>query len=298
MRVTFNSQYRDAAEGIETATRRLIEFQRQVASNKRMGKISDDPEAASQAIGERAELAQIGQYTRAADSVASRLTVTDTVLSDVIEKLSSAQSLAQGVRGSEASPAQRDAAVQQLRGLRSALLDDMNTSFHGTYVFAGTDATTRPYTLAGNGSVNPYAGNNSSMQVDVGDDRAVAVAFDGEAITLGGEPQDMFASIDDLITAISAGDSDAITTGMATLERAFTRATAAQTRLGSDMQVIDSQKLRLQQMRLSGTERLSKLEDVNMAESISGMTQADAAYRAALGAANASTRPSLLDYLK
>ena len=43
---------------------------------------------------------------------------------------------------------------------------------------------------------------------------------------------------------------------------------------------------------------MSKLEDVNMAEAITEMTHADAAYRAALGAVGTVSRVSLLDYLK
>jgi flagellin-like hook-associated protein FlgL len=64
------------------------------------------------------------------------------------------------------------------------------------------------------------------------------------------------------------------------------------------MHEIDTQKLRLQQMRLSGTERLSKLEEANMAEAITNMTNAEAAYQAALGAVSTATRASLLDYLR
>jgi flagellin-like hook-associated protein FlgL len=51
-------------------------------------------------------------------------------------------------------------------------------------------------------------------------------------------------------------------------------------------------------MKLSSTERLAKLESANMAEAITNMAHADAAYQAALGAVSSATRVSLLDYLK
>jgi flagellin-like hook-associated protein FlgL len=49
---------------------------------------------------------------------------------------------------------------------------------------------------------------------------------------------------------------------------------------------------------VSRSKRLSALEDTNMAEAITGMAQADVAYRAALGAVNTVTRMSLMDYLR
>jgi flagellar hook-associated protein 3 FlgL len=97
---------------------------------------------------------------------------------------------------------------------------------------------------------------------------------------------------------VTAGDNDAIGTGIAGLQRVFDRATTAQTSVGNNMQAIDAEKVRLQQMAQSGSERLSKLEDLNMASAITEMQQADAAYRAALGAVGTVSKVSLLDYLR
>jgi flagellin-like hook-associated protein FlgL len=44
--------------------------------------------------------------------------------------------------------------------------------------------------------------------------------------------------------------------------------------------------------------RISKLENADLASAITGMTQADAAYRASLGATSRMTQLSLMDYLK
>ena len=298
MRLTFNSLHRDSAAAIETASERLLDAQRQVSSGRRLGKISDDPTAAATSISERGHLAQVDQYTRTADSVGSRLTVVDTVLSDVVSKLTAARTVATAARNSTATASQRSALAQELGGIRDALLDDMNTTMHGRYLFAGASVTTRPYSATSPATVPSYAGSSSEVQVEVGNDRAVTIAFDGADITQGTDSQDLFATLDDLITARTAGDRDAIGTGLDALERAFNRATAAQTRVGNDMQVIDAQKLRLQQMKQSTSDRLSRLEDVNMAEAITEMTHADAAYRAALGAVGTTSRVSLLDYLK
>ena len=75
MRVTFNAQNRNSTAGLEDSASRLLEFQRQVSTGKRIEKPSDDPSATLGSIGEHAETAAIDQYARATDSVASRLSV-------------------------------------------------------------------------------------------------------------------------------------------------------------------------------------------------------------------------------
>jgi flagellar hook-associated protein 3 FlgL len=298
MRITFNGQFRDSAEAIHTSSAQLVDMQRQVATGKRLHKVSDDPGAATTSVAERNALGAVEQYERTSDSVGSRLAVIDTTLSAIVEKLSQVQQAAFAGRGSTKTQQQRDGAAQAITGLKAALLEDLNMSFHGTYVFAGASATTSPFTTGGGGVVNPYAGSTTDMEVDVGENRSVKVAFDGNTIAQGSAAQHVFDDIDDLITALSTGDEPGTTVALTAIKAAFTRATSAQSRLGNDLRELDSHKLRLQQMKLSGMERLSKLEDANMAEAIVGMSNAEAAYNAALGAVSSATRLSLMDYMK
>ena len=86
-------------------------------------------------------------------------------------------------------------------------------------------------------------------------------------------------------------------TALTNLDAAFTRATTAQTRVGVSLSSIEAEQARIQDTKLAVNTRLSSIEDANMAEVISGMTRADAAYRAALGAASTAAKTSLLDYL-
>ena len=298
MRITFNSQYQDAAAAVEKASEQLLDAQRRVSTGRRISKISDDPTAAATSLAERSALGQVDQYSRAADSVASRLAVVDTVLSDVVEKLTAAQTVGTAARGSTLTANQRASLAQELGGIRDALLDDMNSTLHGRYLFAGAAVTTKPYTVTPPATVAAYVGSNNEVRTDISGDRSVTIAFDGEAITQGTDPQDVFATLDQLIADVSSGNNVGIDTGLAGLRRAFDRATSAQSRVGSEMEMIDTQKLRLQQMKLSGSERLDKLEAVDMAEAITEMQHADAAYRASLGAIGTSSRTSLMDYLK
>jgi len=298
MRVTFNAQNRNSTAGLEGSATRLLEFQRQVSTGKRIEKPSDDPSATLGSIGEHAETAAIDQYARATDSVASRLSVIDTVLSDLITQIERGQVSAASARGSTKTQLQRDAAATDLEGIRDTIFSDMNTAFNGTYVFSGSASTVAPYTRVGAGPISAYAGSTSEMVVDIDQQRAVKIAFNGQLVTQGTDPQDIFVEFDNLIAAVRAGNDAGIDAGMTALERMFDRVSTSQGRVGADLRTIDEQKVRLSELRRASTKRLSALEDTNMAEAITGMAQADAAYKAALGAVSSVTRMSLMDYLR
>jgi flagellar hook-associated protein 3 FlgL len=297
MRITFQSQYRDASAAINEASSQLVKIQTQVSTGYRVNKPSDDPSASSHAINERAEMAMVEQYSRAANNMASRLNVTDTVLSHIIEKLTAATSAVMSAQGSESTVSQREAAAQKLEGLRASLIQDFNTTFHGSYLFAGAAATTRPFVEGAGGTVGPYAGSTSEVQVDVGQDRAVVVGFDGDEIARGADVDDIFAVLEDVIAAVRAGDATGMETGAAGIRSAFERASTAQTRVGAGLNAITNEQAQLDEMKMATTRRLSALEDADMVEAVSAMRRAEAAYQAALGAVGTANRVSLMDFL-
>jgi flagellar hook-associated protein 3 FlgL len=298
MRVTFSASFRDAVAEISRTAEQLAEAQHQVSSGRRINTPSDDPAGTSAAITDRATLGTLDAYTKTADTATSRLTVVDSALSDIINKITAAQTAVASARGSATSQSQRDAAATNLQAISDALLSDFNAQFHGAYLFGGSKATTAPYTAGAGGVVSSYQGNATTMSVDVGPGRSVQVAFDGSIIAQGGAPTDIFATLSSLVTAAKAGDSVGLSQGLDALGRALDRATLAQTQVGTGLSTLDDARARLGTQQLNTTADLSKTEDANMASAITQMSQADTAYRAALGAFSKIGTVSLMDYLK
>jgi flagellar hook-associated protein 3 FlgL len=297
MRVTFNTAFRDSTDAIARNANELAARQREVSTGRRIHSPSDDPSGTASAIGERAEMAVTDRYRQAADSVVSRLSVVDSALSELADQTTAAKVAAMSAQGSIVSPMQREAAASRLEGIRDAVLSAMNTQFRGTYLFAGNEATTRPYERIA-GAITAYQGGDAPIMVDVDRQTAVAVGMAGDAIMQGSDSEDLFAVLDGLIAAARSGDSDALQTGIDALGRATGRIASAQAHVGTDLADVDAHKQQLDTRRLGSVARLSSLEDANLAESISNMTKADTAYRAALGAVSATQQLSLLDYLK
>jgi flagellar hook-associated protein 3 FlgL len=297
MRVTFETFNRNSAAAIEMATERLAEAQRQVATGKRVERGSDDPAAAAAAIVERGPKATTDMYTAAGDSAQSRLMVADTVLTDLGLQLDAAQVSITGARGTTVTAAQREARAKELEGLRDAILRDMNTSFEGTYLFAGVKSTTAPFVKNGT-VVSAYQGSASEMSVGVDSGIDVAVALNGDAIAKGSDASDVFVELDNAIAAVRNGDAAGMDVAAAALQRVSDRVGLMQARVGTSLKFIEDADTRLGEASRSAKARIASLEDADMASAISSMSQAETIYKAALGAAAQNSRPSLMDYLR
>lgn len=294
MRVTFRTAY-GGSEYVEIAASQAARARQQVMSGKRVQKASDDPGSMQRAVEGRGEMRSLESYQRTADTATSKLAALDTVLSAVVEKLQQAGVATLSARNSVATPTQREAAAQALEGIRDALAADLNTSFRGVYMFGGGESAAPPYArVAGSWT---YQGDNAPVSVDVGPGQTVEVSLDGEAIAQGTEATNVLNDLEALIVAVRAGDQAGMTTGTTALDRAFLRATRAQSGVGVDQQTIAEREGQITATRLAVLSRVSKDEDADLAYAIAEMNRADTAYRAALGAIGTASRTSLLDYL-
>ena len=297
MRTTAATLYRNSLAAIERASERLLDFQRQVSSGRRISRPSEDPQGTATAIAARGEVAGIEQYIRTADSATSRLTAIDSALSDIIGRLTAAQVSVVSAQGSTKTPAEREAAALAIEGVKDAVLADLNTVFQGAHLFAGAASTTTPYVVGAGGAVSAYQGSTREVEVDIDRVQTAVIGLDGSAIAQGGAASDVFAVLDSAAAAARSGDAAGLQQALVDLDAVFARATEAQTRVGTGLATIETQQSQLVDRRLASHTRLSKVEDANLAEAITGMTQAEASYRAALGATAQTTRQSLMDYL-
>ena len=297
MRMTAASVYRDSIAAMERTSQTLLDFQEQVQTGKRINRPSDDPDGLASVIGEKAEVAAIEQYTRTGDSVTSRLTVLDTALTDIIDRLTLAQTTIVAAQGTQKTQGEREAAARTLDGIKAALLADLNTSYRGAHVFAGADSIDPPFTMTGS-VISAYQGSSQEVEVDLDQTHVATIGIDGSQISRGSAAADIFGVLDNAMAAALAGDSAALGQALKDVEDAFDRATLVQTRVGTTLASMDSLQGALSDRRLAARSRISKIENVDLASAITGMTQADAAYRASLSATSRLTQLSLMDYLK
>jgi len=295
VRVTFNGNFQSGLAAINQAAEQFNQSQWQVATGKRLRAPSDDPAAAQGAIQQQAEIGALDSYSRASNGATARLSVLDSALGDIVDRLTQAMTAAEGVHGSIADQTQRDSASVTLGGIRDAIARDINSTYNGQYVFSGSKSDAQSYLYTAGAWV--YQGNATPMTVDVGRGRAVSLAVDGQTILQGTDTTDVLTVLDGLVTATQTGDNTATQTGIDALKRAFDRATRAQSQVGADEASVSDGQQRLASLRLAATTRLSQAQDANLADAITSMNRAQTTYQAALGAVSTAAKVSLLDYL-
>ena len=297
MRIVFSSAFDEGTRAMARAAEALTDAQRQLSTGLRSDRISDDPLSAAAAVTEHAELDRLDAYKGAGDAASYRLGLADSVLSDIVTQLTAAQTTALSARGSSATQGQRDAAANELLAIRDALMGDINTQFQGAYLFSGSKATVAPYVVSG-GGISAYQGDTDTNAIDIGPGRSVASTFDGGAILQGTDPVHVLDTLTALAAAISSGNQAAIDSGVQAVNRAFDRATTAQARLGNDLRTVDETRALISAGHVSTVSRLSTIEDVDLAQAASRLSQAETAYRATLTAIATIGRISLMDYLR
>lgn len=295
MRVTFQSIH-DGVDAINSASERFARAQEQVQTGKRIQAASDDPIAMRRVIEGRTEIAALDSYTRTGDSAAARLAAIDTTLGAMVDKLTAASVAASGARGTAADQNTRDSLAATLTGLRDSLAADLNTKFQGTALFAGAESQNDAYEVVAGAWT--YQGDQTAVSVEVSDGRFVTIGLDGSSIAQGSDTNNLFTEFDSLIAAVRAGDDAGMAAGMNALDRAFQRTTRAHSLVGADQKSVDDEQDRLGDLRIASLRRVSKNEDVNLAQAITEMSNAQTAFEAALQAVGSASRVSLLDYLR
>jgi len=186
--------------------------------------------------------------------------------------------------------------VQELQGIQQQLMSTANLTFQGQFVFAGTATQTQPFVADSNSpSGVRYAGNGNTNQVAIGKGFNIQVNLPGSQLfTAPGN--DMFQSINDLITSLQSGSSaDA---AIASVRKSFDYVTAQRVFYGNAMAQMDSQQNYLNNEKLGLSSQEDSIAGADMATVVSSLTTSMTARTATLSAIGQISQVDLFDYLR
>lgn len=204
-----------------------VQLTNELSSGLRVAKLSDDPVAAAQSSILNSAISQQDTYVQVASGIGSRMQAGDSALSEAVSQLTSAISLAAQASNGTQNGSNAGATLQQLTGIRDTILSLANTSYSGTYLFSGSQGTTRPFSL--DTSTTPattiYSGDNVTQSVVTPTGQSIQVNLPGSAVFTAA-----LDALNQLIGDLSSGapgatvttDSTALTAalGQITMQRA------------------------------------------------------------------------------
>lgn len=265
-----------------------------VGTGKRMQVPSDDVAGMSSALRLRSEMAARVQEARNAEDGLMWVNLADSELQGIVAQLQRARELA--VRGASMTDVNERAAIQvEIEGIRDDIVAAANSSSQGRPLFAGFAAGDA---VAQVGGIWTYQGDTGRVTRRASETDIIAVNVTGDQVFGFAAGQDVFTVLDDMSTALIAGDQAAISGSITAIDDSMGRVLDGLAVLGAAGNRLDAAYERSQVEQNTVRGYLSEVEDVDIAEAISELQMQEVAYQATLGALSKALQPSLIDFLR
>lgn len=290
MRITQNMISSNMLRGIQQNLSPMDRTQTQITTGQRYTRASDNPTAVARIMDLRSSEARVEQYRRNADNAVGWLNATDAAIQSGNDALQRARELAVMAGNDVIPPEERETIALEIDQLLEQMTDAANTTFNGTFVFAGQMTSTPAYTA---GSPPVYQGNLDAISREVND---------GVQIQINSLGPDVFASsmqaMVDLANDLRANDGPAIRNRIGDIDAAQDELLAQSSVVGARTNRIETQQSRLEATQVSLAQLRSQDEEVDMVEAIVRFNSEEMVYNASLQAGARIMQQSLLDFLR
>lgn len=168
MRISTQTLFQQNVNSLNRQQGAFLEIGQQIASGKRVSKPSDDPQAASRAVGVDQAKAVTQQYMDARVSARNALAQSESVLNSASDGITRAKTLLLQASSDVLSDVDRNSVASELKGLYESLLGQANsTDGNGRYLFGGYRDDAPPFAKDAGGAVQ-YEGDsrNREQQID------------------------------------------------------------------------------------------------------------------------------------
>lgn len=168
MRISTVTMYEQSLNALNRQQSAVLKVGQQIASGSRVGNPSDDPQAATLAVGIDQAKALDEQYADARVSARNSLSQEESALNSSTDFIVRARSLLVQAGNATLSDADRRSISQELQGIYQGLVGQANTvDGNGRYLFGGYQDGSPPFVMGADGRVS-YVGDNGgkTQQVD------------------------------------------------------------------------------------------------------------------------------------
>ncbi|CBG87910.1 flagellar hook-associated protein FlgL [Citrobacter rodentium] len=299
MRISTQMMYQQNMRGITTSQAEWIRYGEQMSSGKRVVNPSDDPIAASQAVVLSQAQAQNSQFALARTFATQKVSLEESVLSEVTTAIQAAQEKIVNAGNGTLSDDDRASLATDLQGIRDQLMNLANsTDGNGRYIFAGYKTGEAPFAQAD----GTYSGGTESITQQVDSARTMVIGHTGDkifdSITSNAVPEpngddsetNLFRMLDSAIEALNSpvGDDDALKEQAKAvidktnrgLKNSLNNVLGVRAELGTQLSELSSLDSLGSDRALGQKQQMSDLVDVDWNEVISSYVMQQAALQA------------------
>lgn len=283
MRISTQTLFDSGAARIGDLQSSLYKTQQQLSTGRRVLTPSDDPIAAARALEVTQSQSLNTQYGTNRGYAKDSLAMVDSTLSSVTELLQNVKTTAISAGNGSLGDGERASIATALQSSLSQLVGLANTrDAQGNYLFSGFQTTTPAFVQTATGA--QYQGDQGQRLVQVDSSRQMAVSSQGQAVFQGGG-QDMFKTLNDLITQLNtpgtAGLSATLATADNNLVLALNNVSSVRASVGSRLQELDALDSAGSDKNLQYSQNLSNLQDLDYTQALTELSKQQTTLEAA-----------------
>ena len=307
MKISNQLLFDRGAEQMSSVQTRLAKSQAQLAQGKQIINPSDAPDKAATIQRLNSVLSRQASYQTSLGNVKTRLDGEETALNSATDLIIRIKEISVQAANDTLGPQNRQALATEMQALRDQLLSLANTrDSNGNYLFAGSKVTQPAFAVDASGYPT-YQGDQTRMQVSIGDQRSIAVnrtgtdAFVSVARTdAQGNSQGVgfFQSIDQLIAGIKGSDQRAMQQGIGEMDKLLQGISMAQAAVGSDQATLEQQTAVIEATTLNLKTTLSSVQDLDYASAVTTMNQQMLSLEAAQSSFAKISQLNLFNFIK
>jgi flagellar hook-associated protein 3 FlgL len=284
----------------------------QLASNRRITRLSDDPTGAALIMDFQNSIERNNMYVKQGESASTFLKGTESALNAVNTQLDRLLELAEAGMSDLNEGRGRQAMAAEIDILRTIILDLSNTQEQGKYLFAGTNTKIMPFEIEDNGVPNippgPTVYNNGNLgtiDLDISPSATVTTNLTGELVFQGTRDgggnldpdQDLFVAVTQLRDGMLTDDPVLIKQAYDNIRAIKDRINVCLTTVGSRQVSIDNTAFNLGDFNESLRSIQSTYGGVDYPSAITRFNAEQASQDAALSILSKMGRMNLFDYL-
>ena len=300
MRVANLMLYNSSQYQLNQTLSKLNEANQAVSTGKRVNTASDDPVAAGRILQIEKSLSYLEQTEQNIDMGKQWLETNETTLNSVLENLLDLKDTALTMANATYNEDDLETAGNSVHQLLLTIVDLANTRVDGKYIFAGTKTDTLPYIL--DDSVSPseviYQGNNSVFAIQLRQNATIEIGYPGESVfgsIASGE--DIFSLLVGMEEDLRENGGENLDTIIEGLDTQYNNVVNTISGIGIKAERLEMTETLIADLKLTLMSNQSKLEDADIIESITILTQQQTAYEASLAASSKIMSLSLADYM-
>jgi flagellar hook-associated protein 3 FlgL len=305
MRISTQTLFETGAARLGDLQSGLARTQQQISTGRRILSPSDDPVAAARALEVSQSQSLNTQYSLNRQHAKSALASAEGSLSSVTALLQDVKTSIIAAGNGSLSDTERGFMATELRGRFEQLMGLANSRDPmGNYQFSGYQTTTPPFAETTHGTVQ-YQGDQGQRMMQVDATRQMAANSTGRAVFQGGG-QDIFVTLNDLVTllqtpVVDAATTTALNTGLATannnLDLALDNVLTVRASVGSRLQELDALDNAGEDRHIQYSQILSDLQDLDYTEALTQLSQQQITLEAAQRSFVAVSGLSLFNFL-